>query len=109
MRKSALGDLAAVLAVARRRSFRGAATELDVSTSALSHAVAAFEASLGVRLFNRTTRSVSLSEAGARFVESIAPAVAVIRGDLTMMVQDSQQDASEREITIPGSQPRKPK
>ncbi len=80
MRKSALGDLAAVLAVARRRSFRGGATELDVSTSALSHAVAAFEASLGVRLFNRTTRSVSLSEAGARFVESIAPAVAVIRG-----------------------------
>src|SRR5258705_4588870 len=72
--------VAAVLAVPGRRSFRGAATELDVSTSALSHAVAAFEASLGVRLFNRTTRSVSLSEGGARFVGSIAPAVAVIRG-----------------------------
>ncbi|HZZ95138.1 MAG TPA: LysR family transcriptional regulator [Usitatibacter sp.] len=79
MKKPALAELAAVLAVARRGSFRGAATELDLSTSALSQTIAAFEASLGVRLFNRTTRSVSLSEAGVQFVESIAPAVAVIR------------------------------
>ncbi|HLX23760.1 MAG TPA: LysR family transcriptional regulator, partial [Usitatibacter sp.] len=80
MRKPGLTEIPAVLAVARHRSFRAAATELDVSTSALSHAVASFEASLGVRLFNRTTRSVSLTEAGAQFVETAAPAMSSIRG-----------------------------
>lgn len=80
MRTSGLGGLEAVLAVARHRNFRVAAIELNVSTSALSHAVQALEATIGVRLFNRTTRSVSLSEAGAQFVESIAPAISVIRG-----------------------------
>lgn len=79
MKTSGLGELEAVLAVARHRSFRAAATELDVSTSALSHAVAALEARIGVRLFNRTTRSVSLSEAGAQFVGSVAPAISTIR------------------------------
>src|ERR1700755_1500638 len=79
MKTSGLGELEAILAVARRHSFRAAAIELDVSTSALSHAVATLEARLGVRLFNRTTRSVSLSEAGTQFVEAIAPALASIR------------------------------
>ncbi|MGH8158120.1 MAG: LysR substrate-binding domain-containing protein [Rhodanobacter sp.] len=79
MRTSGLSELEAVLAVARRRSFRAAATELNVSTSALSHSVAVLETSLGVRLFNRTTRSVSLSEAGAEFVEGVAPALTAIR------------------------------
>ncbi|NWA25953.1 LysR family transcriptional regulator [Pseudomonas gingeri] len=79
MRTSGLTELEAVLAVARHRSFRAAATELDVSTSALSHAVSALEARIGARLFNRTTRSVALSEAGAQFVESIAPAMSSIR------------------------------
>jgi DNA-binding transcriptional LysR family regulator len=79
MKTSGLGELEAVLAVARHRSFRAAATELDVSTSALSHAVAALETRIGVRLFNRTTRSVSLSEAGAQFVDNVAPALSTIR------------------------------
>jgi DNA-binding transcriptional LysR family regulator len=79
MKTSGLGELEAVLAVARHRNFRAAATELGVSTSALSHAVAGLESRIGVRLFNRTTRSVSLSEAGAQFVESIAPALSTIR------------------------------
>lgn len=69
----------AVLAVARHRSFRAAAAELEVSTSALSHAVSALESRIGARLFNRTTRSVALSEAGAQFVESISPAMSTIR------------------------------
>ncbi|MFM0345742.1 LysR family transcriptional regulator [Paraburkholderia sp. RL17-347-BIC-D] len=79
MKTSGLGELEAILAVARHRSFRAAATELGVSTSALSHSVAALEARIGVRLFNRTTRSVSLSEAGAQFVDSVAPALSTIR------------------------------
>src|ERR1700678_931330 len=80
MRSSGLIELDAVLAVARHRGFRGAATELGMSRSALSHAIAALEAKLGVRLFHRTTRSVSLTEAGDQFVAAIAPAVADIRG-----------------------------
>ncbi|MBN3785355.1 LysR family transcriptional regulator [Burkholderia sp. Ac-20353] len=79
MKTSGLAELEAVLAVARHRSFRAAASELSVSTSALSHAVAALEARIGVRLFNRTTRSVSLSEAGAQFVRTVAPALSTIQ------------------------------
>ncbi|MEM5425311.1 LysR family transcriptional regulator [Paraburkholderia ferrariae] len=79
MKTSGLVELEAVLAVARHRSFRAAADELSVSTSALSHAVAALEARIGVRLFNRTTRSVALTEAGAQFVGSVAPALSTIR------------------------------
>ncbi|MGU9818835.1 LysR substrate-binding domain-containing protein [Pseudomonas sp. LF135] len=79
MNTSGLNELEAVLAVARHRSFRAAATELNVSTSALSHSIAALEARMGVRLFNRTTRSVSLSEIGAEFVSTITPALSTIR------------------------------
>ena len=67
------------MAVARRRSFRAAATELGLSSTALSQAVAELEARLGVRLFNRTTRSVSPTAAGEQFVAQIAPALAALR------------------------------
>jgi DNA-binding transcriptional LysR family regulator len=80
MSKRGLVELDAVVAVARRGSFRAAAVELGLSTTALSHAVAGLEARLGVRLFNRTTRSVALSAAGAQFVAAVAPALSDIRG-----------------------------
>lgn len=63
------------MAVSAHTSFRRAASELGVSASALSHSVASLEQRLGVKLFHRTTRSVSLSEAGQRFVERIGPAL----------------------------------
>jgi DNA-binding transcriptional LysR family regulator len=63
--KTGLTEYEAASAVARLGSFRAAATELGMSTSALSHAVAALEARLGLRLFNRTTRSVSPTDAGS--------------------------------------------
>lgn len=72
-------ELNVVLAVARRRGFRAAALELSMSTTAVSNAVASLEARLGVRLFHRTTRSVSLTEAGKQFIERIGPAVAEIQ------------------------------
>lgn len=74
-RPRALSELHAVAAVAEHRSFRRAALALGVSASALSHAVAGLEHRLGVRLFHRTTRSVALSEAGARLVERVRPAL----------------------------------
>src|ERR1700745_4505038 len=79
MRSSGLIELDAVVAVARHRGFRAAATELGMSRSALAHAIAALEAKLGVRLFHRTTRSVSLTEAGEQFVAGVAPALGQIR------------------------------
>ena len=65
-----------MLSIARRGSFRAAALHLGMSTTALSHRIARLEASLGVRLFNCTTRSVSLSDAGRAFVDRIAPTLA---------------------------------
>lgn len=76
--KTGFTEFDAVVAVARLGSFRAAAAELGMSTSALSHAVAALEARLGVRLFNRTTRSVSPTDAGEQFIARIAPALAEI-------------------------------
>ncbi|WP_255424944.1 MULTISPECIES: LysR family transcriptional regulator [Corallococcus] len=80
MYQPGLNDLDAVLAVARRSSFRGAALELGMSTTAMSSAIAKLEAHPGVRLFNRTTRSVSLTDAGRAFVEQVAPGLEGIRG-----------------------------
>ena len=70
-----LHELHALAAVATRKSFRAAAGELGVSPSSLSHAIAGMERRLGVRLFNRTTRSVSLTEAGEHFLARIHPAL----------------------------------
>lgn len=75
MSKNSLSELDAVLMVARYGKYRAAALELGMSTTALSNAVAKLERSLGVRLFNRTTRSVSLTEAGEQFVAKVAPAL----------------------------------
>ncbi|CAI8778733.1 Uncharacterized HTH-type transcriptional regulator YcaN [Pseudomonas sp. IT-P12] len=78
MRKAGLQDLNAVVALAHHRSFRRAAVELGLSPSAMSHAIAMLEQRMGVRLFNRTTRSVSLSEAGEQFLARVQPALADI-------------------------------
>ena len=73
--RASLVELEAVAAVARHGGFRAAARELGMSSSALSHAIAALEERIAVRLFNRTTRSVALSAAGDQFLSEIAPAL----------------------------------
>jgi len=70
--------LAALALVARHGSFARAAVELGMSRSALSHAVRELEARMGVRLLNRTTRSLSPTAAGERLIDQIAPALACI-------------------------------
>src|ERR1700741_1148381 len=62
--------------VARHLGFARAAEELDVTTTAISKTIKQLEAQLDVRLFNRTTRSVALTEAGANLLGTLAPALA---------------------------------
>src|SRR5215471_13371592 len=75
MRRADLADLIAFAAVADNLSFRAAASRLGVTPSALSHMMRHFEERLGVRLLNRTTRSVSLTDAGLRLLDRLRPAV----------------------------------
>lgn len=75
MKDAGLIGLNAVVAVAAHRSFRRAAAELGLSPSGLSHTIAAVEKRMGLRLFNRTTRSVALSEAGEAFLKRVQPAL----------------------------------
>lgn len=82
MERLAISDLEAVLAIVRRGSFRAASVDLGMSTTALSHAIAKLETGLGVRLFNRTTRSVSLTEAGRLLVDCLGPTLSDIRDGL---------------------------
>jgi len=98
MDQPGLRDLDAVMAVSRKGSFRAAALDLGMSTTALSNAIARLEAHLGVRLFNRTTRSVSLSDAGRLFVESVGPALQDIHG--AMDAARSKQDIPSGRLRI---------
>lgn len=78
MSKPTLSDLSAFLAICAHRSFRRAADELGVSPSTLSHAMRSLESRLGVRLLNRSTRSVSPTEAGMRLADQLRPALLAV-------------------------------
>jgi DNA-binding transcriptional LysR family regulator len=90
MTRDILSEIDAVLSIARQRSFRAAALDLGMSTTALSNAIAKLEQRLGIRLFNRTTRSVSLSDAGRVFVERVGPAMTDIH-DAVLAAQSLQE------------------
>jgi DNA-binding transcriptional LysR family regulator len=98
MRSDNLVALEAVLAIARKKSFRGAAVEIGMSTTAVSTTIGNLERHLGVRLFNRTTRSVSLTDAGQNFVAQVAPALRDIRD--AMDGARSQQDTPSGVLRI---------
>ncbi len=82
MTPASLADLQAFAAVARLRSFRRAADELGVSPSALSHTLRGLETRLGIRLLNRTTRSVAPTEAGEQLLIKLSPALLDIQDAL---------------------------
>jgi DNA-binding transcriptional LysR family regulator len=75
MDRDLLGHLPVIISVARQRGFAAAAAELGMSPSAVSHAVRTVEDRIGEPLFARTTRSVSLTESGARFLAGVGPAL----------------------------------
>lgn len=88
MYRPTLADLAAFSAVANHRSFREASDLLGVSRSRVSHTILALERNLGVRLFNRTTRSVALTEAGERLLQRLKPALQGINDAIDAVVDD---------------------
>src|ERR1700721_4706315 len=77
-----LGDLTAFMVVARAGGFHDGARASGASASSLSEAVRRLEARLGVRLLNRTTRSVAPTEAGARLLERLGPALGEVEAGL---------------------------
>src|SRR5437868_6233684 len=99
MRREELGDLAAFLAVAEERSFTRAAAKLATSQSALSHTVRRLEARLGVRLLNRTTRSIAPTEAGERLIRTVGPRLEEINGELKALTELRDKPAGTIRIT----------
>jgi DNA-binding transcriptional LysR family regulator len=91
MERADLGDLNVFMTVADQLSFRAAASRLGVTPSALSHSMRQLEERLGVRLLNRTTRSVSLTDAGLRLLERLRPAIDQIAGALEGLNQERER------------------
>ncbi|MBW0448459.1 LysR family transcriptional regulator [bacterium M00.F.Ca.ET.228.01.1.1] len=102
MSKPTLDDLRAFMAVAEHRSFRRAADLLGVTRSTLSHAMRGLEDNLGTRLLHRTTRSVSLTEAGESLLRRIGPLV----GDLDTALEEvaGAQGSPRGTLRINGSE-----
>src|SRR6202035_5778498 len=91
MDRSNLADLTAFVAIADRLSFRAAASQLGVTPSALSHSMRQLEERLGVRLLHRTTRSVSLTDAGRGLLERLGTAIHQIAGALENWNEERQR------------------
>lgn len=94
-----LHDLAAFVAVAEERSFTRAAARLGVSQSALSQTVRGLEARLGIRLLNRTTRSVSPTAAGDRVLRTIGPRFKEIDAELAAVSELRDKPAGTIRLT----------
>ena len=101
--KADLSDLNAFLAVARAGGFRDGARASGVSASGLSEAVTRLETQLGVRLLNRTTRSVRPTEAGARLLERLGPALSEVEAALDIVNGFRDRPAGTLRLNVPVS------
>lgn len=101
MNRTKLSQLAVLAIVADARSFRKAAAELGIAPSAVSHAVATLEASLGLRLLSRTTRSVAPTEEGRMLLETLSPALSDIDAVLEALADRRGKPAGPLRVTMP--------
>jgi DNA-binding transcriptional LysR family regulator len=101
MNRAHLSQLAVLATVAQCGSFRGAAKELAIAPSAVSHAVSSLEARLGVRLLARSTRSVAPTEAGAQLLERLRPALSEIDLALESAIESRDKPAGNLRLTVP--------
>lgn len=99
MRRENVNDLPAFIAVARERSFTKAAAKLRVSQSALSYTIRTLEERLGLRLLTRTTRSVSLTDAGERLLRTIGPRFDEIESEIAALGELRNKPAGTIRIT----------
>jgi DNA-binding transcriptional LysR family regulator len=98
-----LNDLNAFIAVARAGGFRDAARAGDMSPSGLSEAVRRLETQLGVRLLNRTTRSVAPTEAGKRLLDRLGPALAEVQSALDVVNSARETPIGTLRLNVPVS------
>src|SRR5580704_12878507 len=98
-----INDLAAFISVARAGGFRDAARSSGVSASGLSVAVRRLESKLGVRLLNRTTRSVAPTEAGARLIERLTPVLSEMEAALDVLNTFRDRPAGTLKLNVPSS------
>src|ERR1700691_5835589 len=96
-----LSGLTALLSVAEKRSFTAAAAELRVTPSAVSQIIRALEERVGVRLLQRTTRSVGLTEAGARFIGELKPALDSVHVAFESLGALRDRPAGVLRLTVP--------
>lgn len=96
-----LADLSAFVAVARAGGFRDAARATGSSASTLSEAVRRLEGELGVRLLNRTTRAVAPTEAGARLLERLGPALSEVDAALDVVNGFRDRPAGTLRLNVP--------
>ncbi|AKU97862.1 Transcriptional regulator, LysR family [Labilithrix luteola] len=101
MRGREYADLRAFMAIATHGSFARAAKHLRVSPSALSQTLRGLEERLGVRLLNRTTRSVAPSEAGARLLARLGPAMTELESAVAEVTHTRERPAGTLRITMP--------
>ena len=101
MNRTNLSQLVVLATVARCASFRGAARELGIAPSAVSHAVSSLEARLGVRLLARSTRSVAPTEEGAQLLERLRPALSEIDLALETAVEARDRPAGTLRLSVP--------
>jgi len=98
-----LNDLSAFLSVARAGGFRDGARVSGASASSLSEAVRRLEARLGVRLLNRTTRSIAPTEAGTRLLERLTPALAEVEAAVDVVKAFRGRPAGTLRLNVPGA------
>jgi DNA-binding transcriptional LysR family regulator len=99
MKGSEFGDLAAFVAVAEEQSFTRAAAKLGVSQSALSYTVRRLETRMGLRLLNRTTRSVATTDGGERLLRTLRPAFEQIDTGISALGELREKPAGTVRIT----------
>ncbi|WP_158915469.1 LysR family transcriptional regulator [Caulobacter sp. S45] len=98
-----LNDLSAFVAVAQAGGFRDAARARGVSASSLSEAVRRLETKLGVRLLNRTTRSIAPTEAGARLLERLGPALGEVQAAMDVVNAFRDRPAGTLKLNVPAT------
>jgi DNA-binding transcriptional LysR family regulator len=98
-----LGDLSAFVAVAKAGGFRKAARGGGVSASSLSEAIRRLETRLGMRLLNRTTRSIAPTEAGARLLERLGPALSEIEAAMDVVNSFRDRPAGTLKLNVPAN------